>query len=125
MNDDAKWRRLQAADLFVLPTLSENFGLAVAEALACGVPAITTRAAPWSELESYRCGWWIEAGTEPLGAALREATDAAPEVRQAMGRNGRCLIQDRYSWSRVAEQMASVYAWMIDRGPTPTCVDAG
>jgi glycosyltransferase involved in cell wall biosynthesis len=124
VDEDAKWRQLQGADLFVLPTLSENFGLVVAEALACGVPAITTRAAPWSELESHRCGWWIDAGTEPLVSALRQATEAAPEVRQAMGQNGRCLVLQRYSWNHIAEQMASVYAWMANRGTAPACVSS-
>ena len=41
---------MQNADLCVLPTRSENFGIVVAEALACGVPVITTKGAPWSEL---------------------------------------------------------------------------
>ena len=41
---------LNSVDLFVLPTYNENFGMVVAEALACGVPVITTKGAPWSEL---------------------------------------------------------------------------
>ena len=122
VDDDAKWRWLRGADLFVLPTLSENFGLVIAEALACGVPAITTRAAPWSDLETHRCGWWIDAGTESLVAALRQATEAAPEVRQAMGQNGRRLVLQRYSWNHVAEEMAAVYAWVSNRGTAPACV---
>jgi glycosyltransferase involved in cell wall biosynthesis len=122
VDDDSKWKRLQEADLFVLPTLSESFGLVIAEALACGVPAITTRAAPWRDLETHRCGWWIDLGTEPLVAALRQATEATPEVRQAMGRNGRCLVLQRYSWDHVAEEMAGVYAWMANGGTAPACV---
>src|SRR5258708_4177837 len=77
-------------------TVSENFGLVIAEALSCGVPVITTRATPWGELEEYRCGWWIELGVEPLGWALREATGLPREVLREMGERGRELVQKRY-----------------------------
>src|SRR5262249_49519240 len=48
--DEAKWRAYRAADVCVMPTLNENFGLTVAEALAAGTPVITTKGAPWSRL---------------------------------------------------------------------------
>ena len=74
VDDRAKWDLYYGADLFVLPTFSENFGIVVAEALAAGIPAITTTGAPWGVLEERGCGWWIDTGVEPLVAALREAT---------------------------------------------------
>jgi glycosyltransferase involved in cell wall biosynthesis len=54
---EAKAALYRQADLFVLPTFSENFGLVVAEALAYGVPVITTRGAPWADLETGGLNW--------------------------------------------------------------------
>src|SRR5205823_263559 len=70
---EEKSRVLESASLFVLPSRSENFGMAVAEALAAGVPAITTKGTPWRELQSEDCGWWIDHGMDSLAAALSTA----------------------------------------------------
>ena len=122
VGDEAKWDLYAAADLFVLPTFSENFGIVVAEALAAGVPVITTTGAPWRDLETHECGWWVEIGVEPLAAALAEATALPDEARRAMGERGRALIEREYSWSRVAEEMSAVYRWLLGSGPRPNCV---
>jgi glycosyltransferase involved in cell wall biosynthesis len=123
VGDERKWEVFGQADLFVLPTKSENFGIAIAEALAAGVPVITTKAAPWQELESHRCGWWVDVGVEPLAAALREATAASPDVLREMGLRGRELVRERYSWPKIAEDMKAVYEWVLGRGPRPGCVE--
>ena len=90
--DDEKWDVYRRADLFVLPTHSENFGIVVAEALAAGVPALTTTGAPWQDLEHHDCGWWVEPTEQALTTALREAVGASDETRWAMGRRGRRLV---------------------------------
>lgn len=121
--DTAKSRLLQQAELFVLPTFSENFGVAIAEALAAGLPVITTTGAPWGELESHGCGWWVDIGVEPLVAALRTATGLSQERLACMGEQGRRLVSDRYSWSCVAERMQSVYEWVLHGGGAPDCIE--
>ena len=59
LSDDEKWAACARADLFALPTYSENFGIVVAEALWAGVPVITIKGTPWQELEERKCGWWM------------------------------------------------------------------
>lgn len=122
VTDAEKWFLYRGADLFVLPTHSENFGIVVAEALAAGVPVITTEGAPWKELATERCGWWTEIGAEPLEEALREAVALSDAERVAMGRRGRTLVQERYGWPKVAERMRDVYAWVLGGGAPPSCV---
>jgi glycosyltransferase involved in cell wall biosynthesis len=120
--DADKWDLYRASDLFVLPTFSENFGVVVAEALASGIPAITTTGAPWHELDTHDCGWWIDPGAAPLADALADATSRSDDDRRAMGRRGRALVEDRYSWEHVAAQMAEAYRWLVHDAPRPDTI---
>ncbi|MEO0838497.1 MAG: glycosyltransferase [Cyanobacteria bacterium J06632_19] len=113
---------LSNADLFVLPTHSENFGIVIAESLAHGVPVITTKGAPWKDLQTYECGWWIENNRQALHIALNEAIKISSEERQAMGLRGRNLVKAKYSWNSIAKNMESVYQWILGYENRPTCV---
>ena len=118
----AKDALLRGADLFVLPTLSENFGIAVAEALAAGVPAIVSKGAPWPGLAAERAGWWIDHGVVPLVAALLEATAMTAVERRAMGLRGRDWMARDFGWDQIAQDMASVYGWVLGAADRPDCV---
>ena len=117
LDDEKKWEAYARADLFVLPTYSENFGIVVAEALWAGVPVITTKGAPWAELEERKCGWWISlpksksgVGVEQwmaLDSALREAM-VRKDLRE-MGARGRKLVAERYTWPAVCDRMIKGY----------------
>jgi len=119
---DAKWQLYEQASLFVLPSFSENFGIVVAEALATAVPVITTKGTPWSDLIKHECGWWIDVGVEPLEAALGDAMTLSDAERLAMGQRGRQLVQNNYSWPKIAADMSSTYRWILEGGTPPDCV---
>lgn len=112
----------RTAGLFVLPTLNENFGMVVAEALAAGIPAICTKGAPWAGLETEGCGWWTDHGPEPMAAALDAALALPDAERAAMGARGRSWMARDFGWDGVASQMAQVYAWCLGQVDRPGCV---
>ena len=119
---DAKWREYTSSSVFVLPTLNENFALTVAEALACGVPVISTKGAPWRGLEVEGCGWWIDHGVEALVATLDKVTTLSPLQLSAMGQRGQDWMARDFSWSSIGAEMASVYSWLQGNANKPACV---
>ena len=118
----AKRTAYRQADVFVLPTLNENFAMTVAESLAEGTPVISTKGAPWAGLAQNRCGWWIDHGVEPLAAALTEAMALPAAERAAMGTRGRAWMIRDFSWQRIAEDMLQVYGWCAGRNERPDTV---
>jgi len=116
---DSKWELYQGSDLFILPTHNENFGIAIAEAMACALPVLTTHGAPWGELEERSCGWWIPVGVDPLRKTLPKALALSDAERRAMGLRGRRLIEEKYSWDGVAKSMKTLYEWMLGGGNPP------
>lgn len=108
--DGAKQAAMADADLFVLPTHSENFGMAVAEALASGLPAVVSQGAPWHDIEKRGAGWWPATGVGPLKHALVEAMSCPlPELRR-MGRAAREWMIESFSWESVARRMSRAYS---------------
>jgi len=119
---EAKWDLLRRADVFALPTASENFGVVVAEALAAGTPVLTTKGTPWRELETRGCGWWVDTGADAVAEGLARAIAAGDEERARMGERGRALVEEKYSWRKIAADMAMAYRWLLGGGEKPACV---
>lgn len=117
-----KWMLYRAADLFVLPTHSENFGIVVGEALAAGTPVVTTKGAPWAELETMQCGWWVDISVDGLFHALQEATALPKDELRLMGERGRRLIEERYSWPVIGRDMLAAYEWLLGKREKPNTV---
>ncbi|MBK6696358.1 MAG: glycosyltransferase [Myxococcales bacterium] len=115
----AKFLTYANAELYILPTHTENFGMTIAESLACGTPVITTRGAPWPRLEVEGCGRWVERTGSELDRAVLELARATRAELQAMGLRGRAWMEREYSWASISERMEAAYSWLLGGGPRP------
>jgi glycosyltransferase involved in cell wall biosynthesis len=100
---------LANAEVFVLPSYSENFGIVVAEAMAWGRPVIASTGTPWQEVAEVRAGWWVAPEEGALSKALTEALGKGREELEAMGAKGRALVEQRYTWAAPAAKLVRAY----------------
>jgi glycosyltransferase involved in cell wall biosynthesis len=119
---DDKVEAFRNADLFVLPSYSENFGIVVTEALSYQVPVLTTTGCPWQELETEGCGWWVDPTPVGIEAGLNQALKTKPEELFAMGQRGRQLVLDKYQWPAIGQKFRDFYTWLLDEGTKPDFV---
>lgn len=117
VDDVQKWSLLNRCELFVAPSKTENFGMAIAEALQSGTPVITTTGTPWQELKKYDCGWWVTSEIKALKNALAQATLMDSDSLNVKGSNGRKLISEKYSWEHVAGEMLDLYGSILSGNP--------
>ncbi|MHB0755254.1 glycosyltransferase [Polaribacter sp. M15] len=111
---DQKWGFLRSADIMVLPTYSENFGIVVAEALAVGVPVITTKGTPWENLKIKNCGWWIQLSLAELERTLDIAINTTTDILTQKGENGIRLIKNKYDIKSVAKEIKELYTTILE-----------
>lgn len=106
---DVKAALLDRADIFVLPSYYENFGIAVAEAMVAGVPVmISDRVQIWDDIRDTESGWVVPCDITAIATALSEAIEH-PKLRKQRGQNARACALDRYSWDAIAERMITAY----------------
>ena len=117
LDADAKWDLIRSAHLFILPSYSENFGLVVAEALAAGVPVITTTATPWKTVNEVGCGWCVAPTHDGVREALRLAVGRSTADLTQMGILGRKWVAADYSWTGVASRFRAEYETVSAGGP--------
>ena len=115
VDGDRKLALLATSRLLVLPSHSENYGIAVAEALACGTPVLTTTATPWSELGAQGCGWVIPVDVASLRQALWHALTIDESELRGMRMRARAFVEKEHSLTTAITRMEQAYLSL--RGP--------
>jgi glycosyltransferase involved in cell wall biosynthesis len=114
---DARWPYFQGADLFCLPTHSENFGLAILEACQVGTPVLTTNETPWAEDLAASRGFIAKPTVESIRQLL--ATFFAqpppePAARHALSEWAR----SKFHWDTLSASYATFYRSLLNSQPT-------
>ena len=113
---------LRQAEVFVLPSHSEGFSMAVLEALASSLPVIVTTACNFPELSSSDAGQVVAPTCETLTAAIQRFVDCRERELWRIGQNGKRLVETKYRWDRIAALVQDVYLWIHGRASIPDCV---
>lgn len=113
VSGELKAQILSAADVFVLPSYYENFGIAVAEAMAAKIPVvISDQVHIWPAIKESESGWVVPTEVEALTDALGEAI-AQPDVRLQRGENAQRCAKENYSWGAIAQLMTTTYQQLL------------
>ena len=122
VNGKEKFQTLASLRALCLVSDFENFGMTVTEALSVGTPVIASYGTPWEELNTERCGWWIDAALENIAAAIDQALSLSGDEVASLGDNGKRLVAEKYSAGKVAQMMAQLYQWLLCEGERPEFV---
>lgn len=117
-----KLNLIDNSDVFILPSYNENYGIVVAEALARGIPVLTTKGAPWDELVTNRCGFWVDNTELGIKEGLLQVMSSSREELQEMGARGRKLIKNNYLWSKTSLKTIEMYDWVLKGGQKPNFI---
>ncbi len=109
LDGEQKWAALRDADLFVLPSYDENFGVAVVEAMAMGLPVlISDQVGIHQEVIGYEAGVVTRCNVEDVTEALVRLLDD-DDLRRRMGENAKRLVREKFVWPRVAGELLKLY----------------
>lgn len=109
-----KYERLSNLSALMVPSVQENFGMIVPEALVCGTPVYASLGTPWSELNDCHAGWWRDNIPATIAGVIKEILSLTNIELLNMGRKGRQLMEEKYEQHKVAGMMKHLYEWIVE-----------
>ncbi len=122
LSGEEKDKALASASVVAMPSEFENFGNVVPEGLMRRIPCIATKGAPWAELETHRCGWWVDYNQQAIADAILQAKSLSRSELEAMGERGRLLMEENYAVDKIAAKLKSLYEWILGESEKPSFV---
>lgn len=110
---------LSHADAFILPSHSEGMPLAALEALSAGVPVLLTNECNLPIVFEHQAGISISATEDGVVHGISTLTSLSSPEREKMGERGEALVQESFTWSKVAEDTMRIYRWLLREGEKP------
>lgn len=120
--DEFKEACYRNCDAFVLPSFSEGLPMVVLEAWAFAKPVLITQECNLPEGLAAQAALEIDTTVDGISEGLRNVFSASDATLSEIGRRGRKLAEDRFSWDRIALKMKSTYEWMLGGGIEPECL---
>ncbi len=103
--NEEKYKVLSESSAFILPSYSESFGIAIAEAMFFGLPIITTTKTPWNAIKSRNLGWFVNPEKEALTIALQELFNSSENNLLKLGNRAKSYITKKYDLMSTSQQM--------------------
>ena len=119
---DNKQKFIQSADILIMPSYNENFGMVAAEALSNNTPVICGENTPWEEVVKKKCGWSIPNDSKNIEKTLNKALRMSKRELFHMGHKGRLWMKKEYSWDQLAYKMILSYQWLISKKNKPSWI---
>ena len=101
-------------DMLILPSFTENFGATVVDALSHSKPTLASTFTPWKILEERKCGWWVSNEPEKLAETFKKIAALSAEELEAMGKRGRKLGEEKYTWEAVCSAIINGYKEILN-----------
>jgi glycosyltransferase involved in cell wall biosynthesis len=116
LQGEDKLALLKDAEMFILPSYSENFGIAVIEAMVCGLPVIiSNKVNLWQEVEKAQAGLIAPCEAKQFAEKMMELLDNL-EKSNRMGKNGKALVEEKFQWHQIGLNLEKVYQKIISNG---------
>lgn len=117
-----KYQALSQLDALFVPSIMENFGMIIPEALIVGTPVMASFGTPWKSLNKINCGWWAANTPETIANIIEVIDKLSPEALSEMGKRGRNFVLENFDSIKVGAKMKLLYEWILGLTPKPDFV---